>query len=211
MLDNIDSIYLVGYSGHAYVVLTSLIQAHIPIKGYLSKTKEKRNPFNLTYCGSERDEEFEGWSNNSAFVLGIGDNFIRRKVGELIRSRNKRCLSLIDNRANIAPGVTIKDGTFVSTGAIINTFSTIEHDVIVNTGAIIEHECEVGSGAHIAPGVVLLGNVKIGKNTFIGANSVVRQGLSIGDNVVVGAGSVVVNNIESNTKVVGNPAKRLLI
>ena len=206
-----DAIYLVGYSGHSYVVISSLLQSEISIKGYVSTEKAKSNPYNLDYCGSESEDEFEGWLNNSAFVLAVGNNLVRSRIGNLIRKKNKVCLSVIDEKAIIAPNVTIMDGTFVSPGAIINAFSSIGHDAIINTGAIVEHECEIGTGAHIAPGVVLLGNVKIGRNTFVGANSVVRQGLSIGDNVVIGAGSVVVNDIESNTKVVGNPAKRRLI
>ena len=44
---------------------------------------------------------------------------------------------------------------------------------------------------------------------MIGANSVIKQGIKIGDNVTVGAGSVVLKDVNSNTMVVGNPAKKI--
>ena len=80
---------------------------------------------------------------------------------------------------------------------------------IINTGAIIEHQCEVGNFSHIAPGVKLCGNVIIGENCLIGANSVIKPGVKIGNNVTVGAGAVVLNDIQSNSRFVGNPAKQI--
>ena len=55
----------------------------------------------------------------------------------------------------------------------------------------------------------MLGDVKIGDGSFIGANSVIKQGLKIGNNVVVGAGAVVIQDIPNNTKVVGNPSRKI--
>lgn len=62
---------------------------------------------------------------------------------------------------------------------------------------------------HIAPGVVLAGNVTVGENSFIGANSVLKQDVKIGSGVTVGAGSVVIKDIPDNEIWVGNPAKKL--
>jgi len=51
--------------------------------------------------------------------------------------------------------------------------------------------------------------ITIGDNVFIGTNAIILPGVSVGDNVVIGAGSVVVKDVESNTVVGGNPAKKI--
>ena len=49
----------------------------------------------------------------------------------------------------------------------------------------------------------------VGRFAKVGANATVLPGLVIGDNSLIGAGSVVVKDVESNTVVVGNPAKKI--
>ena len=51
--------------------------------------------------------------------------------------------------------------------------------------------------------------VIIGKHVWICAKVIILKGVSIGDNSIVGAGSVVTKDIENNTIVVGNPAKKI--
>lgn len=47
----------------------------------------------------------------------------------------------------------------------------------------------------------------IGDNVSVGANVVIIGNITIGDNCIIGAGSVVVKDVESNSVVVGNPAR----
>lgn len=51
--------------------------------------------------------------------------------------------------------------------------------------------------------------VKIGSKCFIGARSIILKGVSIGDGAIIGAGAVVTKDVDSNTMVAGNPARRL--
>ena len=44
---------------------------------------------------------------------------------------------------------------------------------------------------------------------FIGADAIILPNVEIGSNVVIGAGSIVARNIESNSIVVGSPAKKV--
>jgi acetyltransferase-like isoleucine patch superfamily enzyme len=54
--------------------------------------------------------------------------------------------------------------------------------------------------------VTIKGNLLVkGTTTAVESNTI-----SIGDNVIVGAGAVVLNNIPSNSIVVGNPARKLI-
>ena len=207
MLDN--KTVIIGYSGHAYVVAESFISNGNTLNFYTDLKETLVNPFNLSYLGFESDANFKGWEMTLNYILGIGDNNIREKVGNLILSKSKKLLNVIDSNATISKSVNIGLGVFASKGVLVNAFAKIGNFTILNTGCIIEHECEIGIAAHIAPGVVLAGNVKVGNRSFIGANSVIKQGIEIGDDVIIGAGSVIIKDVKSNSKLVGNPGRLL--
>lgn len=202
-----DKITIIGYSGHGYVVLDSAIQAGLSIHYYCEKGKTEKNPFDLEYLGFEEDRDFKGWKGNYAFVLGIGDNELRHRIGTEILQRNKALLNVVDVSASLSQKARFGEGIYIGRQVSVNALAEVGNFCILNTGCIIEHECKIGNGAHIAPGATLAGNVEIGQNTFVGANAVVRQGVKIGANVVVGGGSVVIKEILDNEIVVGNPGK----
>lgn len=205
MLENKTAI--IGYSGHAYVVAESYLSQGNSLEYYSNLIKLDNNPFNLAYLGCETDPNFKGWDMRLAYILGIGDNKLRYKVAQLLLSKSQIIKSVIDPNSIISKSTNIGVGVFASKGVLVNAFSKIGDFTILNTGCIIEHECEISKAVHIAPGAVLAGNVKIGKRSFIGANSVIKQGVEIGDDVIIGAGSVIINNISSNTIIVGNPGR----
>lgn len=201
------NIAIIGYSGHSFVVLDVAKQMGVEIEYYCERLPVAFNPFKMDYLGDERSEYFN-WNLTNEFVLGIGDNKIRQKVADLIKSKNKKILNIIHPSVVISDYVTFGTGNFISANVTVNTLAKIGDNCILNTGCIIEHECIIESGVHIAPGAVLAGNVKVGRNSFIGANSVVKQGIIIGKNVTLGAGSVVIRDIPDNEIWVGNPAKK---
>jgi len=200
---------IIGYSGHAYVVLDAAQKAGLQVVGYTEKEEKTQNPFELEYLGFEEDENFEGWGKGYDFILGIGDNRIREKVAKLIFGKKEKLESVIHPSADVGSKVEIGAGTFVSLGAMVNPLVKVGKAVIINTGAIVEHECEIGDYSHIAPGAVLAGNVKVGERSFIGANAVIKEGVEIGNYVIIGAGAVVLHNVQNNRKVVGNPGRNL--
>lgn len=207
MLDK-NSIAIIGYSGHAYVVLETATLLGTEFIGYCEKNQALKNPYNLKYLGFEGDTNFE-WEIAEKFVLGIGENKLRYKIGNLIISKNKELINIEHPTAVLSGTVKSGQGNFIGANATVNALATIGNFCILNTACIVEHECTIADGAHIAPGAVLAGNVSIGKCSFIGANSVVKQGVNIGANVIVGAGSTVVNDIPDNKVWAGNPAKIL--
>lgn len=207
MPDN-NSIAIIGYSGHAFVVLDTAKQMGLDVAYYSERNSVSFNPFEINYLGDEGSESFK-WDNVDSFILGIGDNSIRQKVANFILSKNKEILNVIHPSAIISNFATFGVGNFIAANATINALAKIGNNCILNTGCIIEHECVIESGVHIAPGTVLAGSVTVGENSFIGANSVVKQGVKIGSGVTVGAGSVVIKDIPDNEIWVGNPAKKL--
>ena len=198
---------IIGYSGHAFVVLDVLKSKNIIVEYYCENEEKINNPFKLLYLGNENltfiIEELKKYN----VYLGIGNNLIRSKIYQYLSTHNISIPPVIHSNAVVSSMANIENGTVVMPGVIINACTLIGKAVICNSSSIIEHECEIGDFAHIGPGAVLAGNVKIGVNTFVGANAVIKEGVSIGSNVIIGAGTVVIGNIPNGKKIVGNPSR----
>lgn len=200
---------LIGYSGHAFVVADILHASGNAASFYCDKEEKHFNPWKLSYLGSESEKPALEIMRKKGVFIAIGDNSIRSKIQNFLKSNKIIPANAIHSSAIISLMTKITGaGIMIAPGAIINPLVTIGDGVIFNSGCIVEHECAIGSYAHIAPGAVLCGNVIVGKRTLIGAGAVVRQGLKIGENVVVGAGATVVKDIPDNAIVMGNPAIR---
>ncbi|PKM79667.1 MAG: serine O-acetyltransferase [Firmicutes bacterium HGW-Firmicutes-14] len=99
----------------------------------------------------------------------------------------------------IHPGAQIGDGLFIDHG----------------TGVVIGETAEVGNNVTIYQGVTLGGTGKekgkrhptVGNNVVISTGAKVLGNIRIGDNAKIGAGSVVLQDVPSNTTVVGIPGK----
>lgn len=200
---------IIAYSGHAFVVAEAAQMAGIPLKYYTDLSPKEINPFHLKYKGNEMDDTALVWSEDCNFILGIGNNIIRKKCGELVLNKRKELLNVIHPSATMSKMVEQGVGNFFARNSCINPLVKIGNFCILNTGCIVEHECVIEDAVHIAPGAVLAGNVHVGEGTFIGANAVIKQGVKIGKNVTVGAGTVVLNDTGDNKVIVGNPGKEI--
>lgn len=203
-----DKVAIIGYSGHAYVVVDAAIQSGLHVVGYCEECPKEFNPFDLIYLGNEKAADFD-WGTY-AFILGIGDNKIRSRVAESVKTNGGRLVNVVHPTAWVSSTVHLGSGLFIGANVSINALASVGDQSILNTGCILEHECVLGAAVHLGPGSVLAGKVKVGANTFVGANAVVRQGVTIGENAVIGAGAVVVRDIMDGETVVGNPARKLL-
>lgn len=203
-----EKITIVGYSGHAYVVLDTCLKNNVSVQFYNDLSEKETNPFNLHYIGDESSAVFN-WESADSYLLGIGDNHIRERIATRIRAKGKKIKTIIHPSSIIANHVTIGIGNYIGPNTVINAIASIGNYCIINTSAIIEHECQLADAVHIGPGAVLAGQVTIGRRTFVGANAVIKQGIHIGESVIIGAGSVVLNHIPDGEVWIGNPAKKL--
>lgn len=203
------SIYITGYSGHAYVVIESILDLGFTIKGYFDVQKAHHNPYNLEYMGSEKSVDIKQILGSDFVFPCVGDNHLRNQMLQLFKEKGLNQCTIIDPTANISPSARIGLSTYIGKGSIINAQAQVGDACIVNSGAIIEHECRVLSASHIAPGAVLCGNVDVGKRTLVGARTVVRPNLSVCADVTLGAGSVLVKSIDNAGIWIGNPAREV--
>lgn len=202
------TVYIIGGSGHALVVREIAVLNRMQVAGYFDP-KQSGLLVDVNYLGEEDAKKIAACPPDAVFFPGVGDNQLRDKLVQFIRSQARKECILVHPGAVVSAHVTLGLSTLVGPRAVINPFSQIGEGVIVNSGAIIEHECIVGNFCHIAPGAAVLGNVQIGDFTFVGANAVIKQGVKIGSHAIIGAGSVVLETVPDNSTWVGNPAKRI--
>jgi sugar O-acyltransferase (sialic acid O-acetyltransferase NeuD family) len=93
--------------------------------------------------------------------------------------------------------------------AIIGYRSEIDDGVIINIGSQIDHHCKINKNVTIDPGVTLAGNVLVEEFCTIHTSVVIINRIKIGKHSILGAGTVVVRDVESYSKILGIPGKRV--
>ena len=192
-------VLLQGGGGHAKVVLDVLLSEGIIVPALVDAK------FTGDVFGVPRMKDYDPTFERDAFVIvAIGDNAIRKQVAEITKHQ---FTNAIHRSAIISSSVTMGSGNMILHGAIVQAQSMIGNHVIINTGAQVDHDCVVEDYAHIAPRVVLCGNVSVGEGTLIGAGATVIPGKKIGKWATIGAGAVVVKDIPDFAVAVGHPAR----
>lgn len=194
--------YLFGASGHAKVIIDSLIASGKQISGLFDDNPEVKellgynvfDPFSQIRLG---DEEL---------IISIGLNHIRKRIVEKL-PENIRYGNAIHPSAIISKYVSFGEGTVVMQGAVIQSCVSIGKHCIINTTASVDHDCFIDDYVHISPNATLCGGVSVGVGSQVGAGAVVIPGIKIGKWSLVAAGAVVLKDVPDNVLVLGNPAR----
>ena len=102
--------------------------------------------------------------------------------------------------------VEIGANTCIDRGALCDTI--IEDNVKIDNLVHIAHNVRIGSNSLIAASAHIAGSVEIGKNVWIAPSSQVRNGIKVGDGAFIGIGSAVIQDVPTEGKVFGNPARK---
>jgi len=206
-------IFIIGAGGHGKVVLDVLKARREFFSGDPELTQIPEL-YTDKICFADQNSELAGKYLNgheilymktyalrdiNFFFVAVGNNEMRAKIYNELKSRDYPTDVLASPFACISPEAAIGNGTLINHGAIIQPGTLIGENCIINTGAKVDHDCKIGSHCHIAPGCVLCGNIFVGERTFIGAGSIIRPGIKIGKNCFIQMGSAVTQNIPDNT------------
>jgi len=174
--------------------------------------KITNDSLNFIYPIFEGDHHLKYFYENGIHYVAIGvggfrDNSLREKIFKNLKLLNFQIINVIDPSAIISKNVQLGEGVVIFPGVVINTDVKIGNNVIVATGSTIDHETVLKDHCLISAGVTIGGYCKIEESALIALGSKIVSGITIGTNSLVAAGAVVVNDIESNCKVYGIPAK----
>ncbi len=207
------NIVLFGGSGHAKVIADIIEQEGLyKILGLIDMNQPSgAKCFGYEVLGSDDElpqliekHEVEGG------IIAVGDNWIRhliaQKVLKLIPGFN--FVKAVHPAAQIARKVSLKQGTVVMAGAVINSGSEIGEFCVVNTNSSIDHDNFFGDFSSIMPNAATGGNVRVGEFSALGMGANILHQVQIGAHSVIGAGSVVLKNVSDHSVVHGSPASR---
>jgi sugar O-acyltransferase (sialic acid O-acetyltransferase NeuD family) len=202
--NKISTLSILGAGGHASVVINAalLSENHNRIEVF-DEALDRRGYF------LDGIRVQQGLPENSLVHIAIGDNKIRKRLGEMLKKEGKTLYYVMHPRAVVAHTSKVADGCFVAANVVIAPNVQIDEGCIINHGAVVDHDCHIGAWTHIAPNATLGGGVRIGKGCLIGAGAVILPKIHIEDEVIVGAGSVVTRSVEAGVTVMGIPAERI--
>lgn len=115
-------------------------------------------------------------------------------------------------RKNVAIGVRVScfNHMFDHNGRIILGYIDIEEGASIGAFTVIGPGVRIGKNADIGAEVKIGPGVEIGNNAKIGPGCILAPFVRIGEGAIIGTCSVVTKNVNSNTKVSGNPAVEIL-
>jgi sugar O-acyltransferase (sialic acid O-acetyltransferase NeuD family) len=207
----VQRVLILGAGGHGQVVADILLAAQaagalVTPLGFLDDDPAawKRTPLGLPVFGAL--DQLDSCPHD-AVVIGIGNDFVRRKMAEALSYSKETFITARHPSAIIGRDVEIGCGTVICAGVVINTGSRIGEHVILNTSSSIDHHNHIGNYVHIAPGTHLGGDVTVGEGTLIGIGATVMPQRRIGAWATVGAGALVTGTVAGGAVVVGVPAK----
>ena len=108
MLEN--KIIIVGYSGHSYVLIDSLIQLGKTVFGYTEKEIKKFNPYDLEYLGNEYNLDYKYLGENYSYSVAIGNNDLRTSISKFLRSKSCNLINVIHPDSSISKSVSFGSG-----------------------------------------------------------------------------------------------------
>lgn len=213
---NDKRILLIGGGGHCKSVLDSLLNLNEYVEiGIIDKME------NIGYlimgipilgCDDDLYNLYnEGYHYAFVTVGSIGKPSLRIKLFNMLSEIGFELPNIIDSSSKVSKHAEITQGVFIGKQAIVNAGVVIHKGAIINSGSIVEHDCKIGAFVHVAPGVVLGGEVTIGDYSHIGSNATVKQQVCIGSNSVIGMGSIVIKDIKDNIMAYGNPCRKVKI
>ena len=206
-------VLIIGINPFALEVAHIFQKNDVLVYGFLDDDPKKQGTEigEIPVLGTTENSDYWNLIGKSCGVFVAIENPIERKrMIELIEEERKTLpVNAIHPSAQIAHVKSLGYGIYIGAGSLISPEVKIADHVIIGPGVILETGVQVEEYVQIGAGSTIGKEAKLDKNAFIGIHSTVVGSVQIGKGSTVGAGSVVIENISSNKRVFGNPAKIL--
>lgn len=144
-------------------------------------------------------------------VIAVGDNYTRFKIHEHLINENPdyEFPSIIDHSANIYSRVKIGKGCLIMQNTVICMDAVMGDFCLMSAKSCLQHDCIMEDFSSLSGDVSMGGRCHFGKFSAVNLNATIFSDLIIGENSVIGAGAVVTKDVQSNSLMIGNPARRV--
>lgn len=205
------NIIIFGNGNHSKVVFSEILKLkEYNILGFIGTSTKKKLIIkyrNKKYFNLGTNKILKNY-NNLYGVIGVGDNYVRKKIYKEIKILKKIKWAKIISKNSILNGnVKIGPGSIIISGSIINNGAKIGSHCIINTSSSIDHDNVFENFSSSGPSVTTGGNVKVCQFSHLGIGSTIKHGVTIGANTIIGGKSFVNKDCLKNKIYFGVPAK----
>ena len=191
-------IILIGSGGHAKTCIDVIEQEKkFKINLLIEKKIKLKKLFNYKIVS---EDEFLNTKHKIKYAFIAIGQIKKFSIRELQFNKFKKLgftfPILKSPNAYVSKNASIKAGTLIAHGCIINSGASIGLNCIINNRALLDHDVIVENNCHISTGALLNGSVTIKSGSFIGSGTVIRENITIGKNSIIGAGLIIKKNIK---------------
>ena len=158
-------IIIFGSGAHSKVVFSEVIQLRkFSILGFIDdftrRGKIIETHRSKVYKNLGKIKDLKKFKNVNG-IIGIGTNYVRKKIFEEINTliKNFKWATVISKNSIINSKVTIGDGSVIVSNSVINTGTIIGNYCLINTSSSIDHDNRFDDFSSTGPSVTTGGNV----------------------------------------------------
>jgi len=209
---DMKDLIIVGASGFGrelveYIEDINRITPQWEIKGFIDDNIQALDGYECDYKIIGRIVDWQP-SENEDFVCALAFPDVKKVVVETLQERGANFISIIHPSARVSKHALIGNGVVITPNSNVNCNAQIG-DFVSILGSGIGHDAKIGDYSTFSGRCSVNGHVEVGKNVYAGCGVYIAPSKKIGDNATIGIGSVVISNVRPNTKVFGNPAKKI--
>lgn len=178
------------------------------IKGFIDDNLSALDKCECEFSVIGRIEDWQP-QINQVFACAIANPKVKEKIVKYLKLKGAIFTSIIHPTTIIGNHNKIGEG-FVAYPNSVVTVNTKVGDFVTLLTSGIGHDAEIGNFTTISSYCDITGGVIIGERVFLGSHVTIVPGRKIGNDAYLGAGSVVVTHVKEDTKIMGNPAKKIV-
>lgn len=146
----------------------------------------------------------------SHYVLAVSSIDHREKACALAaRVGLEPATPLVSETARIAKSAALARGSVIGHFSAVGPAAQIGLNCLIMHGVVVGHDSVIKDDVVICAGVCIGGYVTIGARSFVGTNAVMAPKISVGSDSFIAAGAACLRDAPANSRLIGNPAKRI--